>query len=143
MLKLQVMWCKMSTWSKSWKSSKQPRKQRLYQEGAPYHIRSGMMTASLSKELREKHKRRSVRVRIGDIVLVLRGQFRKRRGKVERVDVARQKIYVEGVEQPKKDGSKAKYPLHPSNIQVTELGESTKRRIKKNTEKKQSEAKNE
>ena len=44
--------------SKSWKSSRQPRKQRKYVFNAPLHIRHKLVSANLSKELRKKYGKR-------------------------------------------------------------------------------------
>jgi large subunit ribosomal protein L24 len=83
----------------------------------------------LSKELRQKHKRRSVRVKVGDRVKVMRGSFRNKSGKVERINSQAQKVYVTGVEFAKRDGSKTLYPIHPSNLLVQELDLADKRRL--------------
>lgn len=111
----------MKEFSKHWKSSKQPRKQRKYIYNAPLHLRKKFLAANLSKELRKKYKKRSIGLRKGDRVKVMRGQFKKHTGKIERIDLKRVKIFVEGVSITKKDGSKALYPLHPSNLQIAEL----------------------
>ena len=52
-----------SQFSKSWKSSKQPRKQRKYIAKAPLHIKRKLMGVNLSKELRKKHGKRNIVVR--------------------------------------------------------------------------------
>lgn len=118
-------------WSSSWKGSVKPGKQRMYVRIAPLHIKRGFLAAHLSKELRTKQKIRSMPLRTGDKVIVLRGQFRKKTGKVESVDLRRTKVYITGIESTKKDGSKASYPLHPSNLMITELDTSDKRRLSK------------
>ena len=86
------------------------------------------MHAHLDKPLREKHKTRAVRVRKGDKVKVLRGTFKGKTGKVERVDVRYEKIFITGIEVPKRDGSKSLFPLRPSNIMITELNLDDKKR---------------
>lgn len=117
-------------WSLSWISSRQPRKQRKYRVNAPLHIKSKFMKSHLSKELREKYKVRSVKVRRGDIVKILRGNFKGRTGKVVKVSIKKEKIYVEGIERLKKDGNKVKVPIHPSNLMIIELNlEDKKRKI--------------
>lgn len=116
--------------SSTWKSSKQPRKQRKYQYNAPLHIRGKFMGAPLSKELKEKHGRKTLRVRKGDKVKILRGQFKGKEGLVTELNVGRTKVYVENVDMVKKDGSKTMYPIHPSNVMITELILKDKRRIK-------------
>ena len=120
--------CNMKTWSPHWKASVKPSKQRAYVREAPLHVKRSFLSAHLSKELRGKHKMRSLTVRVGDKVIVMTGQFRKKSGKVERVDIKKSKVYISGVELAKKDGSKMQYPIHASNIIITEL-HPDKRRI--------------
>ena len=62
----------MKFWSKHWKSSKQPRKQRKYVYHAPLHIRHKLLSAHLPKELREKYNRRSFPVRKGDEIEIMK-----------------------------------------------------------------------
>jgi large subunit ribosomal protein L24 len=113
--------------STNFKASTNPRKQRLYVYHAPLHIKSAMLASHLSKELRQKVGKRALRVRVGDKIIVMTGQHRKKTGKVERVDVGRQAVFVAGIERQRKDGSKAAYPLHPSNLVITELVEDRRR----------------
>ena len=120
----------MKRWSKSWKASTQPRKQRKYQKNLPLHRRKQLLSAALSKELKQKHKKNTLAVRKGDTVKVMRGQFKTRTGKIVQVLPKRVRVFVEGVEQVKKDGSKALYPVHPSNLLLTELALTDKRRQK-------------
>jgi large subunit ribosomal protein L24 len=117
-------------WSKSWRSSKQPRKQRKYVANAPLHIKRKFLSARLSKELIKKYNRKNIPIRKGDRVKVMRGQFKKHTGKVSRTNLRRTKIYVEGVENIRKDGTKAFYPLHPSNLMILELDLEDKKRLK-------------
>ncbi len=119
-----------SLFSLVWKKSTQIRKQRKYAANAPNHIKSKFVSASLSKDLKKKHSLRSIRVRKGDTVKVLRGQFKGVSGVVEKVDMKNTKLYINGVQQQKKDGSKSYYPTHPSNVMVTELEMSDKKRFK-------------
>lgn len=120
----------MKEWSKSWKSSKKPKKQRKYVYNMPLHLRNALMSATLSKELRKKYGRRSLSVREGDRVKILRGQFKKRSGKVTKVRLTKIRLNIEGIENIKKDGSKAPYPIHPSNVMLTELNLDDKKRKK-------------
>lgn len=117
-------------WSKLWNRSIQPRRQRKYVHNAPDHIKSKFMVSTLSKELRAKHAMRNKRVIFGDTVKILRGQFKGKTGKVERIDVKKTKLYVAGIELIKKDGSKTSYPLNPSNLMIIELNLKDKKRIK-------------
>lgn len=107
----------------------QVRKQRAYVREAPLHARGDFLSAHLSKELRQKHKCRSLRLRVGDKVKVMRGSFRNKTGKVDRINAKEKKVYITGIEFTKRDGSKAMYPIHPSNILIEEPDTSDKRRF--------------
>jgi len=120
----------MKDFSKAWKSSKQPKKQRKYLANAPLHIRKKFMSAHLSKELIKKHNRRSLPIRKGDTVKVLRGNFRKKTGKIEAVDRKNYKVTIDTIQQVKKDGTKTFYPIHPSNLLITTLNLDDKKRKK-------------
>ncbi len=125
---------------KTWKSSTQPRKQRKYRHNAPLHIKGKFLSVNLSKEIRKKYNRRSARVKKGDKVKIMRGQFSGKTNKVDRVDMKKCKVYVTGIETIKKDGSKTAYPLEPSNLQIIDLNMDDKRReesLKKSESKKQ------
>ena len=122
---------KMKTFSRHWKSSTKPKKQRKYRHNAPLHIKKNMLAANLSKELRKKFGRRSLPLRKGDRVKILRGEFRKKTGKVEIVERKSLRVYIEGIEETKRDGTKVKTGIHPSNLQIVDLHLEDKKRIKK------------
>ncbi len=120
----------MKEWSNAWKSSKNPGKQRKYRYNAPLHIKKRFLTVNLAKDLRTKFKRRNIGVRKKDKVKILRGQFKNKTGIVNKISVKKCKVYVDGIEQVRKDGTKSFYPLTPSNLQIIELNLDDKRRIK-------------
>jgi large subunit ribosomal protein L24 len=115
--------------STSWVSSKQPRKQRKYRHNAPLHVLDKFMNAKLSKALSEKHNAKRARVRVGDKVKVMRGKFSGKEAKVELVNVKKSNVYLTGIEVLKKDGSKAKIPIHASNVMITDLNMDDKKRM--------------
>lgn len=117
--------------SREWVRSRQPRKQRKYSYNAPLNIKGKFLNAHLSKELIKKYGKRSVRVRKQDKVTILRGQFKKKTGRIEKIDLKDSKVYVSGMEVIKKDGTKVLYPIHPSNIVITELNLEDKKRAEK------------
>ena len=123
-------------WSSVWKSSKKPKKQRKYARNAPAHVRSEQICSHLSAELRKKYGTRSMRVRKGDKVKVMVGNFKGKSGKVERIDTGMQRVFITGIELLKKDGSKTLYPLRPSNLMIQDLDLSDKKRIKRQVTKK-------
>lgn len=114
--------------SAEWKKSSQGRKQRKYALNAPLHIRQQLMHAHLSKELIKKFGRRSIQLRTNDKVKVMRGSFKGKSAKVERIDLKRSKVFLTDVDAIKKDGSKAKVGLNPSNLLVTEINMDDKKR---------------
>lgn len=122
--------------STNWKASKQPRKQRKYRHNAPLHIKRKFFGSHLSKELRQKHGIRSISVRKGDKVKVMRGSFRGKTGNVERLNSKNIKAYITGIERIKKDGSKVLLPIHPSNLMIIELNLDDKKRLTKKEEQK-------
>ncbi len=118
---------------KNWIKSRQRRKQRKYRFNAPIHIKQKFLGCHLSKELIKKYSKRSIRVRVGDKVKVVRGQYKGKTGKVETVDIKKCKVLISGIEITKKDGSKAKIPLTPSNLIIQELNLEDKKRKDKLT----------
>lgn len=126
----------MKEWSTAWKASMKPRKQRNYKKNAPLHTLSKFMHMHLSKELRKKVGSRQMLVHKDDKVRIVVGNFRKKEGKVVKVDLKRGKIFVEGIERSKKDGSKTRIPLEVSNCMLIALEKEEKRIKKKKAEKK-------
>jgi large subunit ribosomal protein L24 len=114
--------------SRTWKRSVQPRKQRKFRHHAPLHIRRKFLSAHLSKELRKKYQKRNIVARKGDTVKIMRGQFKGKSGKIEEIDLKGTKVYVAGIEVAKKDGSKSRYPIHPSNVLLTDVNIDDKKR---------------
>ena len=118
----------MKTWSPDWKASKQPRKQRKYRFQAPLNVKRTFVASHLSKELRAKHSTRSLTLRMGDTVKVMRGQFKGKTGKVEEVDLAKCKARIANLTLQRKDGNKAPVWFEPSNLLITELKMDDKKR---------------
>jgi len=119
-----------SEFSKTWKSSKQPRKQVKFRANAPNHIKRTFMGATLDKELRKKYGMRSIVVRKGDEVKVMRGKFAKKQGKVGEVDVKHTRIQIDGLQRSKVGGEKLITWFHPSNVKIIILNVSDKKRLK-------------
>tara|TARA_Y100000031_G_C8022756_1_gene293346 strand:- start:16 stop:471 length:456 start_codon:yes stop_codon:yes gene_type:complete len=120
-----------ASFSTGWKRSTQVRKQRKYRYNAPLHLRQKMLHVHLSADLRKKYAKRNVQVRTGDKVRVLRGQYSKKEGKVERVLLKKEKVYVTGIELIKKEGTKIPVGLNPSNLMIIDLNLADKKRKSK------------
>ncbi|WP_456471956.1 50S ribosomal protein L24 [Methanocaldococcus sp.] len=111
-------------------NSKLPRKQRKALYNAPLHLRRKVMSAMLSKELKEKLGKNSIPVRKGDVVRIMRGDFKGLEGEVTKVDLKRYRIYVEGAYNRKADGKEVPYPIHPSNVMIIKLYDKDEKRFK-------------
>ncbi|KAJ2824329.1 60S ribosomal protein L26A, partial [Coemansia erecta] len=101
--------------------SSSSRKSRKAHFTAPSHIRRKLMSAGLSKDLRKKHEVRSIPVRTGDEVVVVRGQYKGREGKVSAVYRKKWVIHIERLVREKVNGATVPIPVHPSNVSVTAL----------------------
>ena len=110
--------------------SKKPRKQRKFLYKAPLHLRRKMISAHLSKELREQYKRRSLPLRKGDEVKVMRGEFKGTVGKVVRINTKKYKVYVDTVKRKRSVGTEYLVPLSPSNLMIVKLNLDDKYRMK-------------
>ena len=115
--------------SKKWKASKQPRKQRKYLANAPINIRRVMVSANLHKLLRKKYQRRSFPLRRGDVVKIMGGRFKGKKGKINSLNMKNKRAFIDGVQINKKDGTKVNFPIHSSNIQIQELNLDDKKRL--------------
>ena len=116
--------------SLSWEGSKQRRKQRKYLANAPLHIQRKFISSHLSKPLKEKYNRRSLGLKKGDVVKIIRGIFKGKIGKLERINLKEKKVYITNIHIFKKDGTKTFYPIHPSNLIIQELNVDDKKRQK-------------
>lgn len=101
--------------------SKKPSKQRKWLFQAPLHKRGKIMSVHLSSELREKYGLRSVPIKVGDKVRILRGDNKGIEGKVTRVDRKNYRVYVENVVRESARGEKVPIPIHYSNLMIIEL----------------------
>lgn len=89
------------------------------------------MVATLDKPLREKYSVRSIEVRKGDEVLIMRGKFKGKKAKVTNVEVGNTRVNIDGMQITKKDGTKVDVWFHPSNLKIVSVVDSDKKRFKK------------
>src|SRR3989344_1163870 len=92
-----------SKFSNNWKRSIQPRKQVKYKANAPIHIKRKFISATIDKSLRKKYGRRSIEIRKGDEVKVMRGKFKRKSGKVGLVDIKYSRIQIDGLQKTRKE----------------------------------------
>ena len=131
-------------------SSKQPGKQRKAQFNAPLHVKRKRIRARLRTDDPDLAAIRTVTVRVGDEVEVLRGDFGspnsakadsrgKRlgqargksgvRAKIVAVDTGTGTVQVDGVSISTADGKEEPLPIHASNIVVVTLDDTDPLRI--------------
>ena len=115
-------------WSGKWIASKQPRKQRKFRHNAPMHVRQKFVSAHLSEIIRRRFGKRSLQLRKGDEVKVMRGKDKGFKGKVERIDLKTSKVYIEGLNVKKVDGSEVLKAIEPSNLLMMDPKMEDKRR---------------
>lgn len=96
------------------------RTSRKKQVNAPLHLKRNMLHIHLSPELRKKLKKRSILVRKGDKVKVLRGSYKGKQGMVIEVDYKKTVLFVEGVSKVNSRGKDVFISIHPSNVMLIE-----------------------
>ena len=111
--------------------SSKARKQRKRQIEAPLHQRKKMLRGHLAPKYLEAGKRRSLTIRKGDQVRIMRGEHKGEEGKVEKVNLRNLTITIEGVTQAKADESQSARMIHASNIMIIRPDMSDRRRLMK------------
>ncbi|RYP07892.1 hypothetical protein DL764_002258 [Monosporascus ibericus] len=97
------------------------RKSRKAHFSAPSSVRRVIMSAPLSKELREKYNVRSIPIRKDDEVEIVRGSNKGREGKVISVYRLKYQIHVERVTRDKASGQSVPLGIHPSKVVIKKL----------------------
>ncbi|KAI1495561.1 ribosomal protein L24 [Biscogniauxia marginata] len=97
------------------------RKSRKAHFQAPSSVRRNIMSAPLSKELREKYNVRSIPIRKDDEVQIVRGSHKGREGKVTSVYRLKYQIHIERVTREKVSGQSVPLGIHPSNVVIQKL----------------------
>ena len=95
------------------------RNQQIYQ--APYAVRGKQIAGSLSKELRKKYGKRSIRIIEDDTVRIIRGEYKGIDGKVKKVSIEKNGVAIEGITKEKLKGEKVDVYIASSNILITAL----------------------
>ena len=116
-------------------SPKSPRKQRNQVFKSALHTHKRMLKCRLDEFLREEYAMRSMIPKKGDLVRIMRGQFRDTEGKITSVDYGGIRVYVENASLTKSDGKETPIPMHPSNLMLVklEMSDDRKRAIEKKT----------
>jgi len=112
--------------------SSKPSKVRKMYLVAPQHERSSfLLRASLADDLKSKYGRNSIRVKPGDSVKLVRGEYAGIEGKVQKVFPREGRVTIEGVTREKIAGGTTQIRIHASNLVVTTLNLDDKLRRQK------------
>ena len=105
------------------------RNQMIYR--ASHVTRSKQVSSPLSKELKKKFSKKSVRVIEGDSIKIVRGEFKGVDGKISKISIQKSSLAIEGVKKEKTKGEKFDVYVHSSNVIVTGLNSDDKWRVSK------------
>nr|CAJ17321.1 ribosomal protein L26e [Cephalota litorea] len=98
------------------------RKNRKRHFTAPSHIRRRLMSAPLSKELRQKYGVRTMPIRKDDEVQVVRGHYKGQQvGKIVQVYRKKFVVYIERIQREKANGASVYVGIHPSKCVIVKL----------------------
>lgn len=102
-------------------SSFKPTKTRKRMFSMPLHALGKMLNARLSEDLRTKYASKTARIKKGDSVRIVRGEYAGVEGKVTGVDLGHSKITVEGVYRERVKGEQTPVKIHASKVIITSL----------------------
>jgi large subunit ribosomal protein L24 len=105
------------------------RNQQIYY--ATMKTASKQLSCALSKELRKKYGKRSIRILKGDTAKIIRGEFAGVDGKVTKISIPDRGVNIEGVKKEKLKGDKFDVYVRTTNIVLTALDTEDKWRINK------------
>ncbi|KAH3679857.1 hypothetical protein WICMUC_000600 [Wickerhamomyces mucosus] len=88
---------------------------------APSSERRVLLSAPLSKELREQYKIKALPIRKEDQVLVVRGSKKGQEGKVSSVYRLKFAVQVDKLTKEKSNGASIPINVHPSKLVITKL----------------------
>ncbi|CEP01710.1 KOW domain-containing protein [Plasmodiophora brassicae] len=97
------------------------RKSRKAHFSAHSEARRIIMSAALSKDLRKKYNVRSMPIRKGDEVQVVRGTFKSREGSVLQVYRKKYVVHIKNITRDKANGQSVFVGVHPSKVVITKL----------------------
>lgn len=97
------------------------RKNRKAHFSAHSEARRKLMSANLSKELQARHGVRSMPIRKDDEVMITRGFYKAREGKVVACFRKKFVVHIERITREKVNGAQVPVGIQPSNLVITKL----------------------
>ena len=101
--------------------SKRPNKQRKYLHEMGLHERKKKVKGHLSKELKKELKKRSIGLRKGDEVKIMRGSHKGFKGKIIRVDRKHSRIFIDKLARKKADGTEILLGVPAAKLMVLSI----------------------
>ena len=111
--------------------SSKPKKQRKFAFERPLHLKRNALAGHLSRDLRKKLGLRSMPLRKGDTVKIMRGKNRGREGKITGVNYKRGIVFIEKIIRKKSDGTEIQFGIPASKVLVIDMEIDEKRLRKK------------
>uniref|UniRef100_A0A7S2VBU1 KOW domain-containing protein n=1 Tax=Entomoneis paludosa TaxID=265537 RepID=A0A7S2VBU1_9STRA len=97
------------------------RKNRKAHFTAHSEARRKLMSANLSKELQARHGVRSMPIRKDDEVMITRGFYKAREGKIVACFRKKFVVHIERITREKVNGAQVPVGIQPSNLVITKL----------------------
>ncbi len=109
--------------------SKKPSKERKALYNMPMHAASKQVASHLDEKLQKEFGKRSITIRKGDTVKIMRGEFAAKEGKISLVDRKTRKIFIEKITRKKSNGEERQVPIDASKVMVTDIDRSDRKRV--------------
>lgn len=110
------------------KNPSKQRKRNIYKTNI--YGKRKLLVAKLDEAITKTTNKKRMTVRKGDTIKILRGSYKGKSGKVEKVSYTKAKIYVKDIKQTNSKGQDKLIPFNASNVIITELFLNDNKRIK-------------
>ncbi|VVB70764.1 50S ribosomal protein L24 [uncultured archaeon] len=104
----------------------QPRKKRRNLYHASLHERAKLVKSHISEALQAQLKKKTMTVKKGFKVKILRGKFKKTEGKVVSVDYKKTRVFVDSAKAKSAKGKEKSVGIHPSKLLIIEVSSEKK-----------------
>ena len=110
--------------------SSKPKKQRKFHYDKPLHMKQQCLASHLDKKLAKQLEKRSMPIRKGDTMKIMRGGMKGKTGKITGVNYGKGIVFIENVMRKKANGEEVQVPLKASNLLIVDLDRSDSKRFK-------------
>ena len=113
---------------------------KFYYEGY-VHRKAKNLAGHLNEKLAKELGRRSLPIKKGDTVKIMRGAFAGKEGKIIDTERAGGRVYVEKIVRKKSDGAEVKVAIDASKVLITDIDRTDRKRFKARGKEKKSDKK--